>query len=87
MPGVGRVELGANRTRWVADGARQLDYWVTTAPTPAEVVSQYSKATGLPPMLPDWASGFWQCKLRYRDSGRAARGGPRVQAPRACPCR
>ncbi len=25
MPGVGRVELVANRTRWVADGARQLD--------------------------------------------------------------
>jgi len=66
MPGVGRVELGANRTRWVADAARQLDYWVTTAPTPAEVVSQYSHATGLPPMLPAWASGFWQCKLRYR---------------------
>ena len=66
MPGVGRVELGANRTRWVADAARQLDYWVTTAPTPAEVVSQYSQATGLPPMLPAWASGFWQCKLRYR---------------------
>ena len=66
MPGVGRVELGANRTRWVADDARQLDYWVTTAPTPAEVVSQYSQATGLPPMLPAWASGFWQFKLRYR---------------------
>jgi alpha-D-xyloside xylohydrolase len=66
MPGIGRVELGSNRTRWVADAACQLDYWVTTAPTPAEVVSQYSQATGLPPMLPDWASGFWQCKLRYR---------------------
>ncbi len=24
-------------------------------------------ATGLPPMLPEWASGFWQSKLRYRD--------------------
>ena len=22
---------------------------------------------GLPPMLPDWASGFWQSKLRYRN--------------------
>ena len=67
MPGVGRVELGANRTRWVADAARQLDYWVTTASTPAEIVSQYTQATGLPPMLPAWASGFWQCKLRYRN--------------------
>lgn len=66
MPGVGRVELGRNRTRWVADGARQLDYWVTTAATPAEIVSRYSKTTGLPPMMPYWASGFWQSKLRYR---------------------
>ncbi|MGH9917855.1 MAG: TIM-barrel domain-containing protein, partial [Nitrososphaerales archaeon] len=39
---------------------------MTTAPTPAEIVGQYSKATGLAPMLPEWASGFWQSKLRYR---------------------
>ena len=66
MPGIGRVELGANGTKWVAEAARQIDYWVTAAPTPAKIVSQYSKATGLPPMLPEWASGFWQSKLRYR---------------------
>jgi alpha-D-xyloside xylohydrolase len=67
MPGVGRVELGANRTRWVADAARQIDYWVTTAGAPADVVGRYARATGLPPLLPAWASGFWQSKLRYRD--------------------
>ena len=67
MPGVGRVELGANRTRWAADAARQIDYWVTTGPTPADIVSRYARVTGLPPMLPEWASGFWQSKLRYRD--------------------
>jgi alpha-D-xyloside xylohydrolase len=67
MPGVGRAELGANRTRWAADAARQIDYWVTTAATPAEIVSGYAQVTGLPPMLPDWAAGFWQSKLRYRN--------------------
>jgi alpha-D-xyloside xylohydrolase len=67
MPGVGRVELGANRTRWIADAARQIDYWVTTGPAPADIVSNYVRATGLPPMLPEWASGFWQSKLRYRN--------------------
>jgi alpha-D-xyloside xylohydrolase len=67
MPGVGRVELAANRTRWAADAARQIDYWVTTGPTPADIVSRYASATGLPPMLPEWASGFWQSKLRYKD--------------------
>jgi alpha-D-xyloside xylohydrolase len=67
MPGVGRVELAANRTRWAADAARQIDYWVTTGPTPADIVSRYAQVTGLPPMFPQWASGFWQSKLRYRD--------------------
>ena len=67
MPGVGRAELGANRTRWIADAARQIDYWVTAGPTPAEIVSRYARVTGLPPVLPDWASGFWQSKLRYLD--------------------
>ena len=49
MPGVGRVELGTNRTRWTADTARQIDYWVTAGPTPADIVSRYARATGLPP--------------------------------------
>ncbi|HTW07490.1 MAG TPA: TIM-barrel domain-containing protein, partial [Acidimicrobiales bacterium] len=66
MPGTGRAELASNSTKWVADAARQIDYWVTAAGTPSEIVSQYSRATGLPPMLPEWAAGFWQCKLRYR---------------------
>ena len=66
MPGVGRVELATNGTRWVARAARQVDYWVTTGPTPGNVVRQYARVTGLPPMLPEWASGFWQSKLRYR---------------------
>jgi alpha-D-xyloside xylohydrolase len=66
MPGTGAVEFATNRTRWAADAARQIDYWVTAAPTPAEIVGRYSRETGLAPMLPEWASGFWQCKLRYR---------------------
>lgn len=67
LPGVGRVELGTNGTRWLAEASHQIDYWVTTGAAPAEIVSNYVRATGLPPMLPDWASGFWQSKLRYRD--------------------
>src|SRR5439155_20431528 len=66
MPGVGRVELGSNRTRWSADAARQIDYWVTTGATPTDIVSHFARVTGLPPTLPEWASGFWQSKLRYR---------------------
>jgi alpha-D-xyloside xylohydrolase len=65
-PGLGRVELAGARTRWVADALRQVDYWITAASTPSEIVERYVQLTGTPPMLPEWASGFWQCKLRYR---------------------
>jgi alpha-D-xyloside xylohydrolase len=64
-PAVGRVELAATGTRWVADSARQIDYWVTTG-SPAAVLGRYADVTGHSPMLPGWASGFWRCKLRYR---------------------
>jgi alpha-D-xyloside xylohydrolase len=64
-PGVGRVELGETGTRWVADSSRQIDYWITVG-SPAEIAERYADATGHAPMLPAWAAGFWQSKLRYR---------------------
>ena len=64
-PSVGRVELGNNATRWVAEGSQQLDYYVVTGEDYAEILEQYVAATGHTPPLPDWASGFWQCRLRY----------------------
>lgn len=65
-PAMGRVELGADATRWVAEQAQQIDYWVVAGDTPADVMAAYVDATGHPPLLPEWASGFWQSKLRYR---------------------
>jgi alpha-D-xyloside xylohydrolase len=64
-PAVGRVEVASNGTRWVADSARQIDYWIT-AGSPAQILANYATVTGRPPVLPDWATGFWQSKLRYR---------------------
>jgi len=64
-PAIGRVELAVNGTRWVADSARQLDYWIT-AGSPAQIQRNYADATGHTPPLPEWAAGFWQCKLRYK---------------------
>jgi alpha-D-xyloside xylohydrolase len=64
-PAIGRVELGANATRWVAEAAPQIDYWITTGRDPAEILSNYADVTGHAPAFPDWASGFWQSKLRY----------------------
>ncbi len=64
-PAVGRVELGHNGTKWVALAAPQLDYWVTAGQNPAQILEQYVDATGHAPALPEFASGFWQCRLRY----------------------
>lgn len=65
-PAAGRVELGSTQTRWVAEATPQLDYWITAGSSPAEIMEHYADATGHTPEFPAWASGFWQCKLRYR---------------------
>jgi hypothetical protein len=52
--------------RWVADSAHQIDYWITAGDTPAHIMEAYAEATGHPPLLPEWAAGFRQSKLRYR---------------------
>lgn len=65
-PAVGRVELVKNHTRWFAEASKQIDYLIFYEDTPAEIVKKYSDLTGKPPILPEWAAGFWQCKLRYR---------------------
>jgi alpha-D-xyloside xylohydrolase len=76
-PATGRVDFARNLTRWTAQATPGLDYWIVAGDTPREIVRAYARATGAAPMLPHWASGFWQCKLRYRNRGEllaAARG-------------
>ncbi len=65
-PAVGRVELAVNGTCWAANASRQIDYIVIAGDSPAEIMSRYADITGYSPPLPEWAAGFWQCKLRYR---------------------
>jgi len=65
-PSLGRVELGNSMTRWVSDGCRQLDYYVCAGDSCAEIMEHYADVTGHAPEFPYWASGLWQCKLRYK---------------------
>jgi len=65
-PAIGRAELGQNMTRWVADATRQMDYYLAAGDSPADLLERYAEVTGHAPMLPEWAAGFWQCKLRYQ---------------------
>ncbi|RII32908.1 DUF4968 domain-containing protein [Clostridium chromiireducens] len=65
-PGIGKVTFGKNITEWIAYSSKQLDYFITAGDTPAEIEEGYAKATGTVPMMPEYAMGFWQCKLRYQ---------------------
>jgi alpha-D-xyloside xylohydrolase len=64
-PAIGRATFGANRTEWVAESTRQLDYWITAGDTPADITAAYAEATGHVPMMPEYGLGLWQSKLRY----------------------
>lgn len=66
-PAPGRCETTKNHTLWCADSAYQADYLVLAGDTPADVAKRYADLTGYAPTMPEWASGFWQCKLRYED--------------------
>lgn len=65
-PAIGRVNFNLNVTEWSAPSTKQLDYWITAGDNPAEIEEAYASATGKVPMMPEYAMGFWQCKLRYR---------------------
>lgn len=65
-PAIGDVTFGKNITKWESKSTKQLDYWITAGDTPGEIEESYAKVTGTVPMMPDYAMGFWQCKLRYR---------------------
>ena len=64
-PSVGRAELVSNHTRFVADLAKQLDYVMISEPTIAKIERKYTDITGKAPVMPYYATGFWQSKLRY----------------------
>jgi len=65
-PGDGDVDLARNVTRWSTGETDQLDYFVIAGPTPAQILRGWFTLTGRPTPLPDWATGFWQSKLRYK---------------------
>lgn len=65
-PAVGRAVFGKNIMSFEAYSTKVLDYWVVVGNTPSDLVKAYASVTGTVPMMPDYAMGFWQCKLRYQ---------------------
>lgn len=66
-PAVGEAIFAHNETRWHASATARIDYWITAGDTPADIVRQYAAVTGKPPLMPEYALGLWQSKLRYRN--------------------
>lgn len=64
IPSTGRVELSNNRTRWSSDCCSAVDY-VVIGGTPKQACSVLADLTGHAPEMPQWATGFWQSRLRY----------------------
>lgn len=64
LPSTGVCELANNRTRWISDSTRQIDY-VVIGGSPKEACETLADLTGHAPEMPDWALGFWQSRLRY----------------------
>ncbi len=66
-PAVGEAIFANNETRWHAQATSRIDYWITAGDTPAEIIRHYAATTGKPPLMPEFALGLWQSKLRYRN--------------------
>lgn len=65
-PAVGSVTFGKNYTEWIARATKEMDYWITVADTPKDIIANYTDVTGHAGMFPEDMMGLWQCKLRYR---------------------
>lgn len=72
-PAVGRVVFGRNGTTFEAAATEVLDLWIVAPPKNdakgnvyKEILKLYADVTGHAPLMPEYALGFWQCKLRYR---------------------
>lgn len=75
QPGYGSFTVqNDTQIMWTANATHQLDLWITTFPKEESLSSlffpilmnNFVDVVGHPNPLPHFASGFWQCKNRYR---------------------
>ncbi len=65
-PAIGSAYFGKNIMSFKAESTKQLDYWVTVGDKPSDIEENFASVVGKAPMMPNYAMGFWQCKLRYQ---------------------
>ena len=66
VPAIGEVTFGKNITKWTAEMGDEIDYLLIIDDEPSKIMESYADITGKSPMMPEYAMGFWQSKLRYR---------------------
>ena len=59
------AEPRLDTTTFRSQAARAIDYTFFYGPELDGVVGGYREATGVAPLWPEWAYGFWQCRERY----------------------
>ena len=64
-PSVGQADFSMTHTRFTAEYAKQIDYFIFVEDSPADIERHYADLTGKSPMMPEFATGLWQSKLRY----------------------
>ena len=64
-PSIGQAEFTNDKMIWTADCTEKLDFWFVAEDTPKDLVRAYSNVTGKAPVMPEYAMGFWQSRLRY----------------------
>ena len=57
-PAVGQVTFGKNYTEWTARSTKDMDYWLTAADTPKEILENYTAVTGRAPKFPEDRMGL-----------------------------
>ena len=89
LPGYGSFDASQGGVSWHANAAQNVDFWVSAPPATttnalADLLGGYADAVGHAPVMPEYATGFWQSKNRYRNqsqlldvaAGYASRGLP-----------
>ena len=65
-PSVGRATFSKDKMIWESENTNYIDYWISTGDSYKELIENYCDITGRPSLMPDYALGFWQSKLRYQ---------------------
>jgi alpha-D-xyloside xylohydrolase len=61
-PCIGKTEFAKNLTMFSCEATKRIDYLVMYGKIPADVVKKACGALRKPPLLLEWAFGFWQSK-------------------------